>query len=294
MIGFGEGAQPPNLDLKYQHLREFLLSFGFHDSGEAAEIHPLITPDRVVGNGHYFNVRHYPDVDEVEICAIRLDHGDSLRRGGGAKRKNTDKASMDEATATKSANRARTAIRRKCLAMGADRMLTLTFQENVTDLEESWGCFKYFTKLMRSFYKDKFSYVAVPEYQKRGAVHFHLALKGFHEVGIVRRFWRRAAGRRGGNIDITSPKKFGKRSWNPKRIAVYLAKYLSKNDSVQFNKRRYSSGGKIQLPDPERGWLALGVPVGQVMVQIVERRTRKRVETMWESEGFFGITYCST
>lgn len=260
----------------------------------ARELHPLITEERSTGNGHYISCRHYEKTGDVEIVGIRLDHGDSLKRGGGAGRKNKDKTCMDAATLNKSVSRARTNVRRKALSMCADRMLTLTFKENVTDIDQAWTDFKYFCKLMRKFYKEKFQYIAVPEYQKRGAVHFHLAISGFHEVGIVRRLWRRAAGCRGGNIDITSPKKHGKKSWNPRRIAQYLSKYMSKVDIVDFNKRRYSTGGKIQLPEAEKGWLALGVPVVQIMRQVIEGKTRRRLECVWESDGYFGIIYCST
>jgi len=277
------------------------MNYGFSLSREAAaqtrasgQLHPLITPERSTGNGHYLSCRYYEAADEIEISAIRLDHGDSLRRGGGAGRKNASKNSMDEATLNKSIARARSNIRRKALSMSADRMLTLTFRDNVTDVDEAWSVFKYFCKLMRKRYREKFQYIAVPEFQKRGAVHFHMAIGHYFHANTVRRLWHRAVGHRGGNIDITSPKKFGKKSWNPKRIANYISKYISKAEIVDFNKRRYSTGGKIQLPDPQRGWLALGVPVVSIMRQIVETRTRKQIECVWESEGFFGIIYCST
>lgn len=263
-------------------------------SSEASrELHPLITEGRDTGNGYYISCRHYP-CDEVEVCAIKLESEDSLRRGGGAKRKTDDKEKMEAPVLAKSCARARTTVRRKALAMQADRMLTLTFRENLEDIDVAWERFKYFSKLMRFRYREKWQYIAVPEYQKRGAVHFHLAISGYYHIQTIRRLWLRAVGRYGGNVDITSPRKFGKRSWNPKRISNYISKYISKDEVVGFNKRRYSTGGKIQLPEPQRGWLALGVPVIQVMRQVVEGLTRKRVETIWECEGYFGITYLST
>ncbi len=259
----------------------------------AKELHPLITPDRDTGNGYYLSCRHYP-CDEVEISAIQLGPEDSLRRGGGARRKNEKKDEMDSPTLAKSSARSRTVVRRKALSMEADRMLTLTFRHNLTDIDLAWSVFKYFCKLMRFRYKERFVYIAVPEYQKRGAVHFHLAMKGYFCVKIMRHLWLRAAGKYEGNVDITSPKKFGKKSWNPKRIGQYISKYLTKTDSVNFNKKRYSTGGEIQLPQPIRGWLALGVPVIKIMSEVIESISRKQVSTIWESEGFFGITYLST
>lgn len=255
--------------------------------------HPMITQGRDTGNGYYMSGRQYPN-GEVEIVAIKMETEDSLKRGGGAKRKNDDKDGMDEDTLRKSIGRARTTVRRKLLSMDADRLLTLTFRDNVTDIDQAWERFKYFCKLMKFRYREKWAYVAVPEYQKRGAVHFHLAVAGYFHANTVRHLWRRAAGKFGGNIDITSPKKFGKKSWNPKRIAGYLTKYITKQDTVDFNRRRYSSGGKIQIPEPQKGWLALGMPVIQVMRETLDKMTRKGVDLIWESEGYFGITYLST
>lgn len=263
--------------------------------GESFEgLHPLITKGRETGNGFYISARHYAGCDEAEISAIQLTAEDSLKRGGGAGRKNKDKDSMSAVTLGKSCARAKTTIRRKALSMQADRMLTLTFRENVEDLEVAWERFKYFCKLMRFRYREKWQYIAVPEYQKRGAVHFHLCIAGYYHIQTIRRLWQRAVGMFGGNVDITSPRKFGKKSWNPKRISQYIVKYISKNDSVDFNKRRYSTGGDIQIPQPEKGWLALGVPVIAVMREVLNKLSRKQVTTIYEIDGYFGITYLST
>lgn len=270
-----------------------MLSSRLKSEANDPSLHPLITQGRDVGNAYYISCRHYP-CDEVEVCAIKLTAEDSLRRGGGAKRKTDSKDSMEAPTLAKSCSRARATVRRKALSMMADRMLTLTFRENVEDIEIAWERFKYFSKLMRFRYRDKWQYIAVPEYQKRGAVHFHLAITGYYHIQTIRRLWARAVGQFGGNVDITSPKKFGKKSWNPKRISQYISKYIAKNDSVDFNKRRFSSGGDIQLPEPQKGWLALGVPVLRVMREVVDKLSRKQVTTIWEFDGYFGISYIST
>lgn len=258
------------------------------------DCHQLITQGRDTGNAYYLSARQYASGD-AEICAIKLGPEDSLRKGGGAKRKNTDKKFMDDRTLNESVRRARTTVRRKLLTMCADRLLTLTFRENVSDIDQAWDVFKYFCRLMRFRYKDRFVYVAVPEYQKRGAVHFHLAIKGYYSVNTVRHLWHRAVGKLEGNIDITSPRKASnKNSWNPKRIASYISKYITKSDSVEFNRRRYSSGGSIQIPDPIKGWLCLGVPVFQVCRQVLEGLSRKQITEHWEIDRYFNINYLST
>ncbi|OZY85134.1 hypothetical protein CBP51_18555 [Cellvibrio mixtus] len=100
-------------------------------------LHPLITPGRDTGNGYAISCRYYP-CDEVEVTAIQLGYEDSLKRGGGAKRKTDSKESMDAPTLAKSCARARTTVRRKALSMQADRMLTLTFKDNLEDIDVAW------------------------------------------------------------------------------------------------------------------------------------------------------------
>jgi hypothetical protein len=257
-------------------------------------LHDLITESRDGGNGYYVSCRKYPESDEVEISGIKLMNRESLQRGGGGKRKHRDKAEMDEATLSKSISRAKRNVRRSCLAMNCDRMLTLTFRANVTELDEAHRVFNYFNKLMKKQFGESWRYVCVPEYQKRGAVHFHIAISGHKPVKKVRELWRRATGERGGNIDITSSRKANKNGWNAKRVANYISKYLVKSDDVAFNKRRYSKGGNIVIPEPVTGWLGYGAPVVHVFRQVIESLSQKELAYSYESEGDGRIIYCST
>ena len=55
--------------------------------------------------------------------------------------------------------------------------VTLTFAENVTNFDQAMKEFQTYTRKVRSFLKKKnidFCYLAIPEFQKRGAVHFHM------------------------------------------------------------------------------------------------------------------------
>lgn len=51
--------------------------------------------------------------------------------------------------------------------------ITLTFADNVTELKIANKRFKYFVDKVRRIKKD-FRYICVPEFQKRGAIHYHL------------------------------------------------------------------------------------------------------------------------
>lgn len=248
--------------------------------------HGLTTLNRDVSNCYRISIREYPTGD-VECSAIRFDSETRLGNSSKKERIRDKKKDMDIYTLSKSQARARKVVKQKALMMQADRLLTLTFRENLTDIQEAWSVFKYFSKLMRWRYGERFLYITVPEYQKRGAVHFHLAVKGFYHANTVRRLWHRAVGNRGGNIDITNPQNYGIKSWNPKRIARYLSKYITKNDSVEFNKRRYSSSSTLLPPKPRFEWLALGVPVTQVLCQIIESLTHRPVSVVWHSDNYF-------
>lgn len=253
-------------------------------------LHTLINDTRDTGHGWYLSFRYFPTQD-IECVALKLTNEDSLRRGGGAKRKSDTKTEMDEMTLLKSQARAKKTIRHKLMMMQADRMLTLTYRENMTDLQSrGWSDIKKFSRLMRETFDD-WKYVCVPEFQKRGAVHFHMAIKGYYPVNVVRKIWRQVVG--DGNIDITSPKTIGKNSWNPKNIAVYLYKYITKEDSVQFNKRRYSS---TQIPPPPvlTGWLALGLQMETFLQSLVSKIAKKETSVWSSDDGYFPIVMVTT
>lgn len=57
-----------------------------------------------------------------------------------------------------------------------DKFLTLTFAENKTDIKKCNLLFKAFIRKLKNNYNDKLKYLAVIEFQKRGAVHYHVLL----------------------------------------------------------------------------------------------------------------------
>lgn len=74
-----------------------------------------------------------------------------------------------------STQRSRQMIRRLILANfnNDSKFVTLTFKENLTDLEEANKRFKRFIQRLRYKYQS-FKYLAVIEFQERGAVHYHM------------------------------------------------------------------------------------------------------------------------
>jgi len=119
------------------------------------------------------------------------------------------------------------------------KFLTLTFKENITSLSEAN---RYLTKFVRSVnlsFKSTLvqplKYVCVPEFQERGAVHFHMVIFNFPFADKVfsrlRCFW---------------PNRFElktiSRNSGVGYVSDYLIKYVTKQtyDSRFFNKKRYS------------------------------------------------------
>lgn len=63
--------------------------------------------------------------------------------------------------------------------------ITLTFAENITDLDTAHKYFTTWNKSIRRVFPD-FKYLGVPEFQKRGAVHYHLLTNiPMNELGLI-------------------------------------------------------------------------------------------------------------
>jgi len=152
------------------------------------------------------------------------------------------------------ARRAKSKLRKLIMAIKSDRILTLTFRDNVLELDQAR---KYFVRFIKEVHKvyPGWQYVAVPERQKRGAWHFHLAVSGFQDVGFLRSTWWGLVGKAQGNIDVTSPRTRGDNRKGSALIAGYLNKYLAKTFSTfaETNKNRYYASQGIQITTVS-GW----------------------------------------
>ena len=125
-----------------------------------------------------------------------------------------------------SIQRTRRTIRQRCMAALVDRLLTLTYRDN---MEDRARCYADTVEFIRRARRQGYlaTYVAVPEQQERGAWHVHLAVRGFMWANTLRRIWREVIGGSGGNIDISRNRH--QQSRTPWRIAGYIAKYIGKS-----------------------------------------------------------------
>lgn len=136
----------------------------------------------------------------------------------------------------------------KCNANDWKTFITLTYKENVTNIDDAKKDFRYFIDKVQRVYKD-LKYICIPEFQKRGAVHFHLLT----------------------NIDINNEKliclqennkKFKHiKYWNKgftkvdtlekdiKKIIGYISKYMTKDiDNRLYNRHRYYYSRNLNKP----------------------------------------------
>lgn len=169
----------------------------------------------------------------------------------------------------KSLCRTRTSIRRAIMGMAATHMLTLTYRENMTDLQRGWKDVSRFLRSMRDALGG-FDYVVVAETQKRGAWHFHLAVRGKQDLELIRKHWLY------GNIDV--------QHWKGRvaQMASYMSKYLLK--SFDINNR----------PDGHRFRRSQGIEPRRVDI-IVEAESaadvRHIMKVLFQEAGLIGFAH---
>jgi hypothetical protein len=180
---------------------------------------------------------------------------------GGRKSTARGRSNNREANIGRSKARAKAEVRRKCMALGADHLLTLTYRQNMTDKGQGQRDFEEFVRLVHGELPG-WKYVQVLERQERGAIHPHIAVKGFQDVLLLRTLWRQVVGE--GNIDVEykrEKKKEGKWSkgnsyrWKKADLANYIAKYItkepgeeSKRIEIGLNERRFRASLNIIVP----------------------------------------------
>lgn len=111
--------------------------------------------------------------------------------------------------------------------------LTLTTKENITELKRANTEFRLFIKRFNYYLGRPIRYIAVPEFQERGAVHYHILIFNlpFIDANIIRDIWKNGEER---NINMKLVHKGIK-------IFNYITKYISKNfiDIRYKHQKRY-------------------------------------------------------
>ena len=167
-----------------------------------------------------------------------------------AKRGESDKR---EANDDDAGRRAKKNVRLCCKTIGADRMVTLTYRENMLDRVTA---LKHWKEFCRRLGRHKlFHYVAVIEEQERGALHFHVAVAGRQMYALLRSIWQSVLGvgedgQQMGQVNVRDPHKFGFGVKGAHKIASYIAKYCGKEMQCRdLNQKRYFRSRGVVVPD---------------------------------------------
>lgn len=164
-------------------------------------------------------------------------------------------------------------------------LITCTYAENQSDLRIAYEDWQSFTRTLRNRYGKSFKYIAVPEFQKRGAIHFHALVWGLptdlyqteRRTRLVASFWRR------GFIDM-------KQTDGKEEIAGYLSKYMSKsqNDMRLSGSQAYRASRNITRPEVDKDTLLLYVEYKYELVDKVPL-IDKTFMTQWLGKGRFRL-----
>jgi len=164
-------------------------------------------------------------------------------------------------------------------------LVTLTYADNYTDLKGAYRHLTAFNQSLRYRFGKAFSYVLVPEFQKRGAVHFHALYWGlpeelFHserETRTLSELWGRGF-------------VFLKKTDGSEKLAFYLAKYFTKAylDPRLKNQKSYVASRNVKRPLIQKGPFIMSVVLDEygVTEEAVVDRT---YNTKWLGEGRYRL-----
>lgn len=119
------------------------------------------------------------------------------------------------------------------------KFLTLTFSENMTNIKECNLLFKNFIKRLKYQYNKNLKYLAVIEFQKRGAVHYHVLLDiPYVPQNVLQELW--------GNGFI-----FINAIDHVDNIGAYILKYITKdnNDVRLMGQKAYLYSRNLKKPE---------------------------------------------
>lgn len=241
--------------------------------------------------------RVFPDGQcEVTVCRERHFLGAAERPASRAKRGESENRQANEDDA---ARRARKTVRHRCKAIGADRLVTLTYRENMTDRTVALKHWKAFVRRLSKV--NQFHYVAVIEVQQRGAIHFHVAVHGRQHYALLRSIWQAvlgtdAEGRQMGQVNVRDPHRFGFGVNGHHKLASYIAKYCGKQMDVRdLNQKRYFCSKGIVVPETQ-SWRLPGVydqlDACDAALAFIAAHVKEGMQ-MWCDNGL-GVVYIAT
>ena len=160
-------------------------------------------------------------------------------------KKNTDENKKID-NRKKVVTRIRNNIRRLAIANFNEysRFFTATFKDNITGMDYANSEFKKFIKRVKYNYGN-FKYLAVVEFQKRGAIHYHMLSDfGYIEHKELEKIW--------GNGFVWIRDLLTSNNSKPvDKVGAYILKYMNKNiiDKRLMGKKSYFTSRNLIRPE---------------------------------------------
>lgn len=161
-------------------------------------------------------------------------------------------------------------------------LLTLTYKDNETSLKTGYKDFGSFIQALRYKFGKQFRYIAVPEFQKRGAVHFHALFWDLpntifeteRQTRLVAELWGK------GYV-------FMKETDGNQKLSSYLTKYMSKSfvDYRLMNQKAYVRSRNLIKPEIISGISEMGLEILLNDNEVITPEIDKKYNTHRLGEG---------
>jgi hypothetical protein len=172
------------------------------------------------------------------------------------------------------------------LCGGANPLLvTLTYKDNFTDLAGAYRHLTAFNQSLRYRYGKAFAYILVPEFQKRGAVHFHALFWRLPETIFHAERQDRTLSRIWGHGFV-----FLKETDGNEKLAFYLSKYFTKafTDTRLCNFKCYVASRNVKRPLIQKGPFIISMVLEEYGVE-EEAIVDQTYNTKWLGEGRYRL-----
>jgi len=246
--------------------------------------------NKLIIYGNNLEIYEYEKNLPERLGKVQSIHASRIRvQGMDVGGNNESEREFDEGKRSDNSRRASMAFRRLVSAnltkSGNPVLITLTYSENIGSLERAYSDFRAFGQRCRYNFGQSFRYIAVPEFQKRGAVHFHALYWGLPpDIHIRERETRMVAALWSHGFVFIKPTD------GNERLSSYLAKYMAKafTDKRLKNQKAYTSSRNCLRPQVISGfapvWPILDDWVGDNLPCI-----EKVFMTKWLGKGRFRL-----
>lgn len=217
-------------------------------TGTIFDNNPLIYNTKVVLLDDYIQVylfeskkkKNFDKKDKKSKCDI-----DNLET-----KKNNDNLDYTNSVESKNIIRSKLQCQRlaKCNSKEWKTFITLTIAKNITDIDIANKKLNCFTHKVKRVFKD-FKYICIPEFQKRGAVHFHLLTN--IDINNKDLIYTQENNKRYKHVKywLDGYDKVDTLDGDIKKIIGYISKYMTKDiDNRLFNRRRYHYSNNLNKP----------------------------------------------